>query len=274
VNNTAKSNPFTASTTGFWQFFADDGSYDVRISGSCIPVTYTLPSLRISAAASSSCANPTDYGAILDDGLDDYDAFVAALAANTHICLSTGTYSLDTTFAPGQNGVVTGEGHGKSTIEWIGATSGLVMYAPGGTGRIDGITIDGKGVAGVNGIRGDAAVAGAKPYGSRWGSYEIKNTPGVALELRGLTTSGSYYNDYGNPYINVVGTGIKMTTSDGVGSAFNNANHFGTVRIGTCTTGVDMNFANGNYFDYLVIEACTTGVTTGANQATFGAFGG
>lgn len=40
--STAKANPFTASTTGFWFFYASNGRYDVRFSGGGIPTPFTL----------------------------------------------------------------------------------------------------------------------------------------------------------------------------------------------------------------------------------------
>ncbi len=40
-NGSARANPFTASLQGFWQFYADNGAYDVKMSGGGIPVPFT-----------------------------------------------------------------------------------------------------------------------------------------------------------------------------------------------------------------------------------------
>jgi len=43
-----KSNPFVAdTTTGFWFFYADDGRYDVRLSGGGIPTPFTLADIKL-----------------------------------------------------------------------------------------------------------------------------------------------------------------------------------------------------------------------------------
>lgn len=39
---TPKSNPFTADSTGHWFFYADNGRYDVQLSGASIPSPFTL----------------------------------------------------------------------------------------------------------------------------------------------------------------------------------------------------------------------------------------
>ncbi len=41
-SGTAKANPFTASTTGFWFWYADDARYDVRLSGGGIVTPFTI----------------------------------------------------------------------------------------------------------------------------------------------------------------------------------------------------------------------------------------
>ncbi len=62
-NGSARANPFTASLQGFWQFYADNGAYDVKMSGGGIPVPFTwgaqgvidpgvLSSLTLSGTAS------------------------------------------------------------------------------------------------------------------------------------------------------------------------------------------------------------------------------
>lgn len=40
-NGTAQANPFAASSTGLWGFYADNGDYDIRASGGGIPAPFT-----------------------------------------------------------------------------------------------------------------------------------------------------------------------------------------------------------------------------------------
>jgi hypothetical protein len=60
---TPKSNPFTADSSGFWSFWADDGSYDVAFSGS---TTYTLSDLQILSSVVDFI--PTGSGLFADPG--------------------------------------------------------------------------------------------------------------------------------------------------------------------------------------------------------------
>jgi hypothetical protein len=43
---TSLSNPFTASVTGYWFFYSDNGHYDVQLSGGGIPTPFTLGDLE------------------------------------------------------------------------------------------------------------------------------------------------------------------------------------------------------------------------------------
>src|SRR5690242_5692530 len=44
------SNPFTGSTTGYWFFYAADGHYDAKLSGSGIPVPFTLGDIQLGSS--------------------------------------------------------------------------------------------------------------------------------------------------------------------------------------------------------------------------------
>jgi hypothetical protein len=57
---TAKPNPFSADSSGFWSFYAADGDYDVRFSGGGIAVPWTQSGKRIGSGGNTSiviCAN-------------------------------------------------------------------------------------------------------------------------------------------------------------------------------------------------------------------------
>lgn len=57
---TPKSNPFTASSTGFWDFFGVEGRYDVRLSGSGISSPFTIPGLWIRTGGGGGGGAPVD----------------------------------------------------------------------------------------------------------------------------------------------------------------------------------------------------------------------
>lgn len=44
---TAKANPFTAASTGYWFFYAANGNYDVKFSGGGIPAPFTLGDFQL-----------------------------------------------------------------------------------------------------------------------------------------------------------------------------------------------------------------------------------
>lgn len=93
----ASANPFTASSTGYWYFYSDDGAYDVQFSGIGLGAPFTLgatpaadpfflgsgagavPWLRSSKLAALP-VNPQDYGARAN-GVDN-DAPAIQLAIN------------------------------------------------------------------------------------------------------------------------------------------------------------------------------------------------
>jgi hypothetical protein len=91
---TIKSNPFTADSTGYYAFYVNDGSYDIKFSGTGISVPFTISDITI---INSTVVNTNDrrlgniynvksYGAVCDwngngTGTDDTIAIQNALTA-------------------------------------------------------------------------------------------------------------------------------------------------------------------------------------------------
>lgn len=69
-SSTAQGNPFTAASTGLWSFYADNGRYDVRLSGGGIPSPFTLGDFFLwdSASLTSTIAAGNSSSVSLDAG--------------------------------------------------------------------------------------------------------------------------------------------------------------------------------------------------------------
>lgn len=65
---TPKANPFVADSTGYWGFFAEEGSYDVQFSGAGIPSPFSLLNWRILATA--GIPDPGSNGIIVRTALN------------------------------------------------------------------------------------------------------------------------------------------------------------------------------------------------------------
>jgi len=142
---TPLANPLTASSTGLYYFYVDDGSYDIRLSGGGIPTPFTLGEvpavdpwfsltsnarLRTIAAKMGDIVSVKDYGAKGNGSTDDSAAFQAAHDA----CPSYGC----TILVPASSTsyiIKTGIAISKSNVTWNLAT-GAVIDGTGVTGPI------------------------------------------------------------------------------------------------------------------------------------------
>lgn len=79
-SGTVLANPFTADANGYWQFWANDGVYDITLSGGGIPSPFTLFS-RPNFSGQSMWANVKDsqFGAYCDNSHDDTIAIQSAI---------------------------------------------------------------------------------------------------------------------------------------------------------------------------------------------------
>jgi hypothetical protein len=82
---TDKGNPFTAdaassTTPGFWFFYAADGTYDVKFSGTGITTPWTISGLDAGDSASAA-VDITSYGAVADGVTNNDTAITNAITA-------------------------------------------------------------------------------------------------------------------------------------------------------------------------------------------------
>ncbi len=160
---TTKANPFTASTTGYWFYYANDGTYDVKMSGGGIPVPFTwgaistidpvatayqLPApgsipTTIQNKLNSFYEGVADFGADNTNISDSTAAIQAAVTAGAaaRICphFIGGTYRL--TYASvasiqlPSNGCIKGDGQ-NSTVFLQGTNSGVSFGIVGSNTQI------------------------------------------------------------------------------------------------------------------------------------------
>lgn len=97
-SGTPLANPFTASNTGLWGFYAANGRYDVRESSGGILSPFTLSDFQLLDITGQVCS-VTDYGALGNGTTDDGPAFNSALSAcvNVTVPYSASGYKLATT---------------------------------------------------------------------------------------------------------------------------------------------------------------------------------
>lgn len=58
-SSTALGNPFTSSTTGFWSFFADTGTYDAKFSGAGISTPFTISTVTAPSGGGAASGTVT-----------------------------------------------------------------------------------------------------------------------------------------------------------------------------------------------------------------------
>ncbi len=126
---TARTNPTSTDSYGRFYFYTLPGTYDVKVSGTNI-TTYTLEDVVLAAPRQEF--NILDYGAVGGDGIDDYAAIQATIAAaaaagaygSGTVRLPAGDFSLATKLDIGYDQGVQFIGDNKGGT-WLNALAGL-----------------------------------------------------------------------------------------------------------------------------------------------------
>ena len=78
-SGTVKSNPFTASSTGFWFFLADDSRYDIRLSGGGIVTPFTIGDILLDDTKN----DVTTIVSVASSATPTFDASLGTIFTNT-----------------------------------------------------------------------------------------------------------------------------------------------------------------------------------------------
>ena len=147
-SGTLKANPFTASSDGSWYFYADDGRYDVRFSGTGITTPFTISDLIAQDSTSglqNLMMNVQSFGAVADGTTDNSTAIQDAITWNVAhqgacIYFPSGRYAFSTTIdLTNKAGLcITGEGMSGANfgtpvtmLKWTGANNSIAIDASG-----------------------------------------------------------------------------------------------------------------------------------------------
>lgn len=153
-SGTPLANPFTASSTGLWGFYADNGHYDVRESAGGIPSPFTLSdwtlyNLTTEGICYADQQSGSDIGA-------KFNACVTALSGAGQIVIPAGSYNYSTTMVKPRAILLTCQGDQATILHYTGTTAALVVgdnTAVGATSAFYGVvdcTFQGSG-AGTSG---------------------------------------------------------------------------------------------------------------------------
>jgi hypothetical protein len=130
LGGTPKANPFTATTNGFWEFWAQDGRYDVRISGSGLATPFTFANQWVISSSGGS-GDVTGPGSATDQAIARFNGTSGKIIQNSVLTLSSSGMlnfvdDVRQTFNPGANNA--GINVGSSTADPVSPLNGDVYY--------------------------------------------------------------------------------------------------------------------------------------------------
>lgn len=142
---TIKSNPFSVSSTGYWFYYADNGSYANQYSGTAIAVTFTNPALPLIDPASVPYLPPVYLPSTGVFGTDCTNAAAlnkTVIISSVENVLSAGPFACNIAFFPGGllriaastnasfTGIWTAQ-PGQQTIDATTNSGATATFAPG-----------------------------------------------------------------------------------------------------------------------------------------------
>lgn len=251
---TGKANPFTASTTGYWFFYAADADYDVKFSGGGIAAPFTLTDFKLYAAGAGISS------------LGGLTGATQTFANDTNVTMSSAgtTHTLGWTadLAVGRGGT------GVSTFTDNGVLLGnvaaaLAVTAAGAAYQPFRVPSGGGAPAfGALDISQSAAITGALPI-ANGGSGAATQTAGFNA-LSPLTTKGDalVHNDTNNIRFAVGTNGECLQANSATASGWDWANCLGASPVTVANGGTGAATLTG-----AVIGAGTAAMTAVAASA-------
>ena len=235
-SGTAKANPFTAATDGYWYFYADDARYDVKFSGGGITTPYTRSDFTLGGSGSGGGGITSLGGLTGATQIFVNDTNVRVTSATTaHTLGWLGLLAVArggtgaATFTP--NGVLFG-----NTESALGVTAAGAAYQP--------LRVPAGGGApafGALDISQAAAVTGALPLTN--GGTGQTTAPAAFNALDPLSTKGDLLvHDGTNSVRQGVGTNLYVPIAD---SAQTNGLRWGPVVLSTAGVSGVLPIANG-----------------------------
>lgn len=203
VSGTSKANPFTASGTGFWFFYGDASSYDLRFSGGGIATPFTISGVT-ALGTSEGGINPVTFGAVCDGVANDTAAFTAAWNAalattstKALISIPAGQCVITAALPPLLNSVsvdIAGQGENVSTLVWnpaAGTNPALITYQPApATQLVFGVRVSGLSIKSSN-TRTKTAIRLIATQASHFDHLlvQLLHTGDTAVDIQGWDTS-------------------------------------------------------------------------------------
>lgn len=134
--STAKANPFTASSSGQWFFYAANGTYDIKFSGGGIAAPFTIGAVIVfDPNASYLGTSPLEYGAVGDGVTDDtaaINAAITALSAGGTLNLGCLKYAITSQIAITKRLTILASGQGgfveKTAITGVQSAGAMVFF--------------------------------------------------------------------------------------------------------------------------------------------------
>jgi hypothetical protein len=231
---TALANPFTANlTTGYYFFYADNGSYDIQISGGGLasPVTfgdnYISDSRRFYVDATASpfnaqCDGMTDDSTAISAAISSFGGNGGVVYLPRGICVVASSVSLP------QNVILSGSGTNPGTTIYSSSLTGAGIVIASGTnsyhyGGLENISIQGPGNTNTSSvglyIGGDPASV-YSPSSYQGNNFFIRNVYvsqfGKGVQLGNNAYRLTFYNSqiYQNGYGFYVGSGLSNMGGD------------------------------------------------------------
>lgn len=202
ASSTAKANPFTADSTGYWFFWANNGVYDVQFSGTGITTPFTLTGYKIGDASSGLggsgttnrvakfSASATLASSQITDNATSVGINNTSPAATALLDLTSTTQGfLPPRLTTGQRDAIVSPATGLTVFN---TTTGLPNYYSGSAW----VALSSGGITSLGGLTGATQLFATSTSGTDFTissavATHTFNLPDASATARGLVTTGT-----------------------------------------------------------------------------------